>query len=83
MLMFTYGTLKDPLRLEQDGAIVTVENAVVQGFKMYSNKGFFPITKGQEIRMTSSTVHYSSFRSTLSHNITTGSRATFQDVIQS
>lgn len=45
MLMFTYGTLKDPLRLEQDGAIITVENAVVQGFKMYSNKGFFPITK--------------------------------------
>lgn len=45
MLMFTYGTLKTPERLRQDGAILAIENAKVKGFKMYSNRGYFPITK--------------------------------------
>lgn len=45
MLIFTYGTLKTPERLRQDGAILAIENAKVKGFKMYSNRGYFPITK--------------------------------------
>lgn len=45
MRMFTYGTLKDPENLKDDGATNIIEDAFIKGYKLYSFMGGFPITK--------------------------------------
>ena len=45
MKLFTYGTLKDPNKLKQDGATNIIENARVEGYQMYLYSDAFPVTK--------------------------------------
>lgn len=46
--MFTYGILKYPSNIKNEGGVNIVTNAKVKGHRMYTYRGSFPITKRVE-----------------------------------